>query len=112
MFKHLLGKHLTKFKPASATGFGTESAQHLVGNFNISSALSDLLGKFNPFSDFLGKFNPFQLHSINNSDSDSEFSGGKINPSLSLLSSLACLFCTFFFSLCCDLDTLFSLGIL
>ena len=89
MFKHSLGKHLTKFKPASETGFGTESAQHLVGNFNISSALSDFLGKFNPFSDFLGKFNLFLLHSVNNSDSDSDFSGGKFNPSLSLLSSLS-----------------------
>ena len=78
MFKHSLGKHLTKFKPASETGFGTESAQHLVANFNISSALSDFLGKFNPFSDFLGKFNPFLLHSVNNSDSDSDFFGGKI----------------------------------
>ena len=30
MFKQSLGKHLTKFKPVSETGFGTESAQHLV----------------------------------------------------------------------------------
>ena len=112
MFKHSLGKHLTKFKPVSETGFGTESEQHLAGNFNPSSALSDFLGKFNPFSDFFGKFNPFLLHSVNNPDSDSDFFRGEIHPSLSLLSSLACLFCTFFFSLSSDLDTLFSLGIL
>ena len=112
MFTHSLGKYLSKFKSAPESGFGTVSAQHLAGNFNPSSALSDFIGQFKPFSDVLGKFNPFLLHSVNNSDSDSDFSGGKINSFLSLLSSLACLSYTFLFSLCCDLDTLFSLGIL
>ena len=106
MFKHSLGKQLTKFKPASETGFGTESEQRLAGNFNPSSTLSGFSGSLTHFLSFWGKFDPFLLHSVNNSNSDSDFSGGKINPSLSLLSSLVCLFCTFFISLSVVIYTL------